>query len=171
MNMNRWTKVAIVLAGYAVALVASVGFVALYDRHFTSADNQTMGGMIAGAEFMYGTGVFLLIGLVPTSLALWWLRKSRAAWAWFTGLGLAFAFSGFASVVVTLTLREPPRALPAVLASVFGVAQMLGSPLWVGGFGLFALLAPARDLRRGLLIAAGVEVAVAACAIVHFVHR
>jgi hypothetical protein len=51
-----------------------------------------------------------------------------------------------------------------MLASVVGVAQMLGSPLWVGGFALFAWLAPARDLRWRMLFATAIELAVGVCA-------
>ena len=166
--MKRWMKVGIVLAGYALAFIASVASAVIYDRHFTAADNQTSGGMIAGAELIYGTGVFLLVALAPTILALWFMRNSRRVWSWFTGLGLAFAILGLPAVVATLLMRGPPRATLMVLASVFGVAQMLGSPLWVGGFALFAWLAPARDLRRRMLFATAIEVAVAACAIAHF---
>ena len=169
--MKRWTKAGIVLAGYALALVASIGAVAIYDRRFTAADNQAYGGMIAGGELIYGAGVFLLVALVPTCLALWFIRKSRPAWVWFTGLALAFAIVGLAAVLTTLTVHEPPRAPLLQLASILGVAQMLGSPLWVGGFALFAWLAPARDLRRGMLFATALEVAVAACAFSHFVMR
>ena len=169
--MQRWMKVGIVVAGYGLAFITSVAFVAIYDRHFTAADNQTMGGMIAGAEMIYGTGIFLLVALAPTSLALWWMRKSRPVWVWFTSVGLAFAILGFAAVLLTLSLREPPRTLLFQLASVIGVAQMLGAPLWVGGFALFAWLAPAPDLRRGMLLATAIEAAVAACAFGHFVMR
>ena len=169
--MKRWMKVGIVLAGYGLAFIASVASIAIYDRHFTAADNQTSGGMIAGAELIYGTGIFLLVALAPTSLGLWFMRTSRPVWAWFTGFGLGFAILGFAAVLLTLTIREPPRALLIQLVSVLGVAQMLGSPLWVGGFALFAWLAPARHLRRGMLFATATEVAVAACAFGHFVMR
>jgi hypothetical protein len=113
----------------------------------------------------------LLVALAPTSLALWFMRKSRLVWAWFTGFGFAFAILGLPAVLLTLTIREPPRALLIQLASVIGVAQMLGSPLWIGGFVLFAWLAPARDLRRGMLFATAIEVVVAACAFGHFVMR
>ena len=169
--MKRWMKVGIVLAGYGLAFIASVAFAAIYDRHFTAADNRTMGGMIAGAELIYGTGIFLLVALAPTSLAMWFMRNSRPVWACFTGFGLAFAILGLPAVLFTLTIREPPRALLIQLASVIGVAQMLGSPLWVGGVAHFAWLAPARDLRRGMLFATAIEVAVAACAFGHFVMR
>ena len=169
--MKRWMRVGIVLAGYVLAFIASVATVVIYDRHFTAADNRTSGGMIAGAELIYGTGMFLLVALAPTSLALWFMRKSRPVWSWFTGFGVAFAILGLPAALLTHTLREPPRAPFITLASVFGVAQMLGSPLWIGGFALFAWLAPARDLRRGMLFAAAIEMAVAACAFGHFVMR
>jgi len=169
--MNRWMKVVIVLAGYVLAFIASVALVAIYDWHFTAADNQTSGGMIAGAELIYGTGIFLLVALAPTFLALWFMRTSRSVWDWFTGLGLAFAMLGLPAVLLTLAIREPPRAPLVQLASVIGVAQMLGSPLWIGGFALFAWLAPARDLRWRMLLATAIEVAVGACALAHFVLR
>jgi hypothetical protein len=170
-TMKRWMKIGIVLAGYVLAFIANVAFVASYDRHFTAADNQTSGGMIAGAELIYGTGVFLLVALAPTLLALWFMRKSRPVWSWFTGFGLAFAILGLPAVLSTLAIREPPRAPLIMLASVMGVAQMLGSPLWIGGFALFAWLAPARDLRRRMLFATAIEVAVGACAVGHFLMR
>jgi hypothetical protein len=166
--MNRWMKVGIVLAGYVLALIASVAAVVIYDQHFTAADNQASGGMIAGAELMYGTGIFLLVALAPTALALWFIRKSRAVWSWFSGLALAFAILGLAAVIRTLVIHEPPRALFIELVGVIGVAQMLGSPLWIGGFALFAWLAPARDLRVRLLVATAIELAVAVCALAHF---
>lgn len=169
--MNRWMKLGMVLVGYALAFTASVAAVAIYDRRFSAADNQSMGGMIAGGELMYGSGVFLLIALFPTLAALWFVRKSRLAWSWFTGLGLAFATLGLAAVLCTLAIREPPRAPLLMLAGVIGVAQMLGSPIWIGGFALFAWLAPAHDLRRRMLIAAAIELAVGACAIQHFLFR
>jgi hypothetical protein len=168
---NHEALAAVVLASYVLAFVASVTLVAIYDRHFTAADNQTSGGMIAGGELIYGTGMFLLLALAPTFLALWFMRKSRPAWAWFTGFGLAFAMLGLLAVLLTLTIHEPPRALLIELASVIGVAQMLGSPLWIGGFALFAWLAPARDLRRRMLLATAIEVVVGACALWHFVMR
>ena len=48
--MNRWIKLGIVLAGYVLAFVTSFFMTALYDREFSPEDNQTMGGMIAGAR-------------------------------------------------------------------------------------------------------------------------
>jgi len=123
--------------------------------------------MIAGGEMIFGIGVFLVIALAPTLLALWFTRKSRVLWTCFTGFGLAFAILGLAAVLRTLAIHEPPTDLFIILVSVFGVAQMLGSPIWVAGFVLFAWLAPARHLRRLMLCAAGIEVIVGVWALAH----
>ena len=45
---------------------------------------------------------------------------------------------------------------------------MLSSPLWIGAFTLFAALAPERVLRRRLVVAVAIEVAIAGCAVLHF---
>lgn len=81
--MSRWVKVGMVQAGYALAFVASTLTVAIYDRGFSPADNQAMGGMIVGGETIYGTGVFFLASLVPTELALWFVRRHRPTWSAF----------------------------------------------------------------------------------------
>ena len=45
---------------------------------------------------------------------------------------------------------------------------MLGSPLWILSFALFAALAPAHDLRRRMLAALVIEFAIAAYGLIHF---
>ena len=167
--MSRWMKLGIVLGGYALALLASIVAVLIWDRHFTPADNQAMGGMIAGGEMMYGIGLFLMGALVPTGLALWWLQRHRPTWSVFTVVCLAFAIFGLAAALTMNITQSPGRGDGwAILVELFGLAQMLGSPLWIAGFGLFALLAPARDLRLRMLAAAGIEVVIAGCAMLHF---
>src|SRR5262249_54009324 len=127
---------------------------------FTPAENNAMGGMIAGGEMMYGTGVFLLVALVPTALALWFVRRSRAIWSALSGAALSFAIVGLAAVLLTVALHG--QTLELELIGLFGIVQMFGSPIWAGGFALFSLLAPARDLRRRLLVATAIEVVVGA---------
>ncbi len=57
---------------------------------------------------------------------------------------------------------------PYLLVGLLGIVHMLGSPIWIAGFAAFALLAPARPLRRRLLVAVAIELACGACGIVHF---
>lgn len=170
--MSRWKKLSIVLAGYALAFVASIVAAVLYDRQFTPADNQAMGGMIAGGQMMLSFAVFACLSLVPTGLALWFLRGSRRFWSAFSAAGVAFATAGLAAVLTPLVAGRAMATTPAlVLVGLVGIVQMFGSPLWIGGFVLFAMLAPERDLRRRMLVAAAIEVVIAACGLVHFFVR
>jgi len=165
--MNRWAKLGIVLAGYVLAMAASVVAVLIYDTRFTPQDNQTMGGMIAGGEMIYGSAVFLLVSLVPTGLALWFLRQSRVFWTLFAALVLAFAVGGLGAVLAPVAAPGGPTSIP-LLVGLFGIVQMLGSPLWIGSFALFATLAPERGLRRCMLAAVGIELVIAVCGVLHF---
>ena len=143
---------------------------AVYRLRFTPQDFQSMGGMIAGGEMMFGGAVFAVVALVTTALAMWFLRRKRGFWTALSVTGLAFAALGLAAAVVVLGARGrgPTHSTPLMFVELLGIVQMLGSPLWTSAFGLFALLAPAPDLRRRMLVAAKMEIAVAACALVHF---
>jgi hypothetical protein len=167
-RLNGWTKAAIVLAGYLLAFAGSIVAVAIYDRRFTPADNQAMGGMIAGGETMYGLGMFAFLALAPTGLALWFLRGSRRFWSAFSMLVVTFAGVGLAAVVTTVATRSGPASPGLALFALLGIMQMLSSPLWIGGFAWFALIAPERVFRRRMLVAAAIEVAIAGCAVLHF---
>jgi len=167
--MNRWIKLGIVLAGYVLAFVTSFFMTALYDREFSPEDNQTMGGMIAGGEMMYSSAVFLLLSLVPTALALWFLRSSRRFWSAFSSAGLIFAIVGLAAVLAApATIGLTDRVPLLLFVGLLSIVQMLGSPLWILSFALFAALAPAHDLRRRMLAALVIEFAIAAYGLIHF---
>src|SRR5262245_28575425 len=140
-GMSRFLKCLLVLAGYVLAFVTSFVAVAIYDRKFTPEENQTMGGMIAGGEMLYGLAVLALASLVPTGMALWFLRRHRPSWSAFSSFCLGYSAAGLA--IVGAMLIAPYMMLRAPVLEFFGLLQMLGSPILVGGFGLFALLAPA----------------------------
>jgi hypothetical protein len=172
LGMNRGKQLASVLAGYALALAASTLTVVLYDRGFSPSDNQSMGGMIAGGEMMLGAGVFGLLSLAPTGLALWYLRRSQRFWSMFSVAGIAFAIAGLAAVLGTLAAPAVMARVPALMfADLLGLGQMLGAPLWIGSFLLFAAIAPAGNSRRRMLVAAAIEAVIGACALVHFLVR
>lgn len=169
MPLNRWMKVGMVLVGYALALAASSVAVAVYDRSFSPADNQSMGGMIAGGEMILGSGALVLLSLVPTGLALWFVRRHRPTWSVFSSACLTFAVVGLTAAFAMMGMGGPADHAPwRMLIELLGLAQMLGSPLWIAAFLLFALLAPARDLRRRMVVAAAIEVAVGGCGLMHF---
>jgi len=169
LGTSRWTRPAIVAAGYLSSMAVAVVAVVLYDNSFSAADQQAMGGMIAGGGMMLGGAVFFLLSLVPTSVALWFLRENRLAWSVFTLAALAVAVVGLFAVFLPLAPRAWLATVPALdLLGMLSPLWMLSTPLWIGGFLLFAVLAPATDLRRRLLVATAIEVAIAGCGLVHF---
>jgi hypothetical protein len=169
--MNGWKRLALVLGGYVLALAASIATVAVYDLRFSAADNETMGGMIAGGEMILGCGVFVAASLVPTGLTLWYLRESRGFWSLFSIGGLAFAIAGLAWALLALAPSRLMASLPALqFAEMLSPLRMLSAPLWLGGFLLFALLAPARDLRQRMLVAAAIELAIVVCGVLYYLR-
>ncbi len=116
-----------------------------------------------------GGALFALFSLAPTGLALWFLRHRRKIWSAFSSASLAFAIVGLVAVLAAPAIDQWATRLPVlVLLGLLALAQMLGSPLWIGSFALFAALAPARDLRRRMLVALMIEVVIAACGLIHF---
>jgi len=76
--MARRTKIALVLAGYALAVVAA--FVAgwLYDLRVSKLPYDTSGGMYAGGQLLQSLAAFLVVAFATTLLGLWFLLRSFA---------------------------------------------------------------------------------------------
>jgi hypothetical protein len=140
----------------------------LYDARVSALPYDTSGGMYAAGESLAALGVFLPAALVPTLLALWFLRGHHGFWRLVAGASLAFAIVGLIAVLAPLAHRGPFVSGWLVLLELLGLAQLLGVPLWLGAFALFAFLAPSRDSRRLLQAAVAVELVIAVCAAVHW---
>jgi hypothetical protein len=166
--MNRWLGVAAVLAGYLLALAAGGVAGWWYDVRVSSLPYDTSGGMYAAGQAMAALGTFLAVSLLPTGLALWFLRPYPRFWKGAAVAALAFAGAGLLAVLSPLVIRAQPTTIPLALLSLVQLAHLLGSPLWIAGLALFAILSPAGPARRLLVAALGVELAVAACAGVHW---
>jgi hypothetical protein len=138
----------------------------IYDARAAESPYDTSGGMYAGGEAMTALGAFLFVALLPTLLALWFLRGNTKFWNAVAILSLVFAVSGLVAVLVSIATHGPNGLL-----GVFAVSQALGVPLSLVAFALFALIAPTREARRKLFVAAGLELAVGASAVVHFFVR
>ncbi len=172
---NSWvktrTKVGLVAAGWVAAIVA--GFVAAWldDLRVRALPYDTSGGMYAGGEMLAGLAGFLIIGLVPVFLTLWFLRRNHPFWNGLAVASVAFAAVGLLAVVTTRAI-VPSSGAGGVLLGLLGLAQLLGVPLWLFGCALFAFLAPTRFARRSLVAAAAIEAIVGVLAFVHwFVPR
>lgn len=170
--MTHHRKVAIVALGYVLALVASVAAGWVYDLQMSAMPYDTSGGMYAGGQLMLALGVFFVVALAPTLLALWFLRGNARVWQGIAVLSLTFASVGLLAVLLPLTGRGTQRTVPGMLLDLLGLAQLLGVPLWTGAFVLFSWLAPTRPARRLLAAAVGIELVIGICAAIHwFVPR
>jgi hypothetical protein len=163
--MKPRTKLAIVAAGYGLAFAAARAAGWAYNVRVAQLPDDTSGGMYAGGELLCELATFFAAALPTTMLALWFARANRRFWQVVAGLSLAFAAVGLFAVLA------PPRWFhrhPSMWLDLFAIAQLLGVPLWTVAFALFAAIAPTRTSRRLLLAAIGIELAIAACAAIHW---
>jgi hypothetical protein len=166
--MSRLAKLLLVLAGYLAAVVAGGAAGYLYDRRVSALPYDTSGGMYAGGEAITSLGVFLLVALVPTLLGLWFLRRHEKSWTVLGIAALGFAGAGLLSVLLPPGIRPGWAGIPLLLAELMRVAHLLGAPLWIVSFGLFALLAPFRAPRRRLVLATALELVAGVLVLVHW---
>jgi hypothetical protein len=165
--MTRAAQIAVVLGGYAAAIAAAVVAAWAYNWRVAKLPYDTSGGMYAGGEMMSSVAAFLCVALVPTLLALWFLRANERFWNVVAVASLAFSAVGLLAVLVPLATSST-RNLALGLIGLVALAQLLGAPLWLLSFGLFACLAPTQRSRRKLLSAAAIEVVIGVLALVHW---
>lgn len=166
--MKTWMKVGLVCLGYLLALGAGGVASYLYNARVAALPYDTSGGMYAEGDSLSALSVFLVAALVPTLLALWFLRRNIILWQMIAYASLAFAIVGLVSVLLPLVMDVTPRNPAMMVFSLLGLAQLLGVPFWTVAFGLFALLAPARRPRRVLHLAIGLELVIGVCAALHW---
>ncbi len=121
---KRRTKLGIVLVGYALASIAGIIAAWMYDLRFSPADQQASGGMIAFGELTFGAGVFALLSVPPTALALWLVRRHRGTWDAMTIACLAFALLGVVGVPALLTASLETVRTPAIEVAI-GVCALV----------------------------------------------
>jgi len=166
--MSRWAKLGLVLGGYTLAFVAGGVAAWRYDVRVSSLPYDTSGGMYAGGQMLASLGAFVVVSLVPTFLALWFMRGHPRFWKAVAVASLAFAGAGLLAVLSPLVIREPPNHPALTLLGLLRLAQLLGMPLWTAAFVVLAILSPTRPARRLLIFAVGIELAIAVCAWVHW---
>jgi hypothetical protein len=156
-GLSNLRKVAVVLAGYLVAFLIAftVDYVLTRLNHSPDAN----GGMQAFGDMLRFLGMFGILALFPTALALYFLRSVEKFWTIFSIAALALAATGpFAA----LLMGRPKVAPWAVIAGFVGLLEILGAPLFGIGFVFCAVIAPGGRSRWRLLAAAGIEFAVVA---------
>ena len=159
--MKRFSKTGVVLAGYAGALLVTwaVFYIYVLMRKDTG---QASGGMQAFGDLLLFVGLFGLLALIPTALALYFLRPFERFWSAFSIASLALAATG--PVAALLMGRVPQSHWAALVVGFFGLLKVLGAPLLGLAFVICAVIAPTGRSRWRLVAAAGIEFAVGAYA-------
>jgi hypothetical protein len=165
-NVSRLSKVGVVLAGYAAALLVAyvVDYAANYFVTHIQKSPDASGGMAAFGDMLLFLGVFGVLALIPTALALYYLRPVVKFWSAFPAAALVVAATGPIAALMMGRHPENPWAMLAV--GLFGLLKVLAAPLLGVAFVIFAVIAPTRRSRLFLFAAAGIEFAVCGYALV-----
>jgi len=143
-KLRSSAKVGIVVGGFALALVAAVGAVAVWQKFTQGPDSQASSGMYAFGDLLLGLGIFGLIAIVPFALGLYWLRPHAPFWRLLAGIAVMIALTGPLALAVNGALREsaghwalladiriglmPPCALALLAAGLFAPQP---KPRWI----------------------------------------
>ena len=145
-------KIGVVLAGYVLALL--VACVTVYIRVLLTQGDmaQASAGMCAFGDVLCFAAVFGMLSLVPTGLALCFLRSFKSLWTALSVAALALALLG----PVAATMLQPYQADSMIAAHVW-LGQVLGAPLLALGFLVGAVLGPTPRARWMMFAAALIE--------------
>jgi hypothetical protein len=152
-------KAAIVLGGYVASLLAAYAAVHVRNATLDVSPADASGGMYAFGDMLLFLGVFGVCSLVPTVLALWFLRGVPRLWTILSAIAIALAAGAVISAcILPLTARtaSPPAAVAAI--SFVALLLMFAAPILAAAFLLSAVVAPTRRTRLMLAGAAAVEV-------------
>jgi hypothetical protein len=140
-------RVGTVLLGFVVALVLAWVAVMLRQRATQSAEAQASSGMYAFGDFVLGVAVFAAVAVVPTGLALAWLRPVAWFWSVTVGTAMLWTFTGCLALVAAIAASG---STPPWLSGAHARIGIM--PLSALAFGTTALFAP-RLRHRWLLLA------------------
>ena len=151
-------RAGIVAGGYAAAVLLAFGVVSVYISNTGGPDRDLYSGMYAFGDSLLFIAVFGVASIVPTGLALVFLRQSRAFWIVLSVVALVVASTGLAAVAA-IVFEQHQLALGAGLDAwtPLAVLRIFVSPFLAVAFGLAALVAPEIRLRWWLFGAASAE--------------
>ena len=155
--MKTLIKPGAVLAGYVAAFL--VAGAALYLRELRMpAEAKASAGMYAFGDLILFVEVFGVSAIVPTALALYFLRPFRELWLVFSIGCLTLAVTGLVAAVVVIWAHSlhTDAGVWQALASA-GILRTLVSPMLAPSFLASVLVAPTWRCRWILLAATAME--------------
>ena len=146
------TKTGIVVVGYITAILLAFIVVSIYINQTSGIDRDAAAGMTAFGDSLLFIAVFGIVSIIPTGLALVFLRQSRKFWVVLSAVALVVASTSLAEVAVTVLapLSVNPWAMLAF-------PRIFLSPFLAAAFGLAVWAAPGVRFRWCLFGAASME--------------
>jgi hypothetical protein len=171
-------KIFLVLAGYVGAIVGAGLAYYLYTLATQTPDRQTYGAMYEFGDWIFFCFVWAALSLVPTFLALFFLRPYEKFWNALAVIVMALAVTGplfeIANMVVfKMEINNHAGASlsgMSVLGSVvsfFGLARLASAPFLIFGYLISAVVTPFRVPRRRFLIGAVIEMLLIIYVVIH----
>ena len=162
--MRPFVKVAVVAAGYVGAIILASAAVAVRVAQTSGPEAQAASGMYAFGDSVLFIAVFGVAALVPTAIALVFLRPYRAFWNVVSAFGLAIAATSVAAVGLYAFGRNVVGTSPLALWGALSVLRILVAPILACVFLVCTILSPYRVPRRVFLASTVMEAAVTAYA-------
>lgn len=155
-TLPAWVKTGIVAGGYMAAILIASGVVAIFVK-LSGPERDASSGMAAFGEMLLFVAVFGVVSIVPTALALFFLRQCRRFW-WACSV-LALIIGGTSLAAVGLNILVPTGMLSGSLGvwAMFAFLRIFLSPFLAVSFALSALIAPTTGFRWCLFAAASME--------------
>jgi hypothetical protein len=91
--MKTFSRIGLVLGGYVAAVAAASVLVYIRQLLTSGPAAQASSGMYAGGDFFLFVASFTILALVPTALALYFLRPYEKIWLALSVVALAIAIT------------------------------------------------------------------------------
>jgi hypothetical protein len=160
--MKPLLKVGCVAVGYIATFLLASAVVAVRIANTNGPDAQASSGMYAFGDSILFTTVFGVSSLIPTGVALYFLRPYRRFWIVVSTLGVLLSATGAIAAGLYLVGRHSAPSLLATLAG-FSVLRILLAPIFALTFLVCAVISPYRSARIVFFVATAMETLTSAC--------
>ena len=171
--MIKLIKLCLVLGGYVAACYLASAAVDIRVAQTSGPAAQASAGMYAFGDFMWFAGAFGLLALIPTGLALIFLRPLPRVWTGLSVAAVIVAATGLLGValviVMPLVTSFAANQIPILYLPVtVGFFRVLASPLLTIADLACLFIAPTPLTRQRLVLATILEGAVSVYAVLRF---
>lgn len=155
--MKALAKVGLVGAGYIGAFAIAWAVVAVHIATTQGPDRRDYAAMFDFGDTLLFLGMFGLAAVLPTGVALFFLRPYRWFWRALSIAALVMAATAAVAFLIMLVWRGAGARSAASAAAAVASLRILIAPLFALAFAVSTVFAPGRNPRLALLAATAVE--------------